>query len=58
MREFFGLEIKNGGYLGFCVSGFIRQVFAQWVFIGCSRHFEHRVFTGVFMGVQILLRIA
>ena len=28
------------------------RAFAGWVFIGCSRHFEHRVFTGVFMGVH------
>jgi hypothetical protein len=26
--------------------------FVDWVFIGCSRHFEHRVFTGVFMGIH------
>ena len=38
--------------LGFRSSCPIRQVFVDWVFIGCSRHFEHRVFTGVFMGIH------
>ena len=38
--------------LGFRTSFPIRRVFAGWVFIGCSPHFEHRVFRGVFMGVH------
>ena len=32
--------------LGFRVSGFIGRVFTEWVFIGDSPHFEHRVFIG------------
>ena len=38
--------------LRFRASCIIGRVFTGWVFIGCSRHFEHRVFTGVFMGVH------
>ena len=36
----------------FRASRFICRVFAGWVFIGCSCHFEHRVFRWVFMGVH------
>ena len=38
--------------LRFRASCIIGRVFTGWVFIGCSCHFEHRVFTGVFMGVH------
>ena len=38
--------------MGFRAFSFTCRVFTGWVFIGCSPHFEHRVFTRVFMGVH------